>query len=74
MWLEKMEDNNFTNPNEVITNFPGADTIGNGRIVFNIAHNKYRLIGFFRYRFYAVYVRFIGTHAEYNNIHDIKNI
>lgn len=64
----------YDNPNQVLRDFPTADTVGNGRIVFNIAHNKYRLIAYFRYGFYTVYVRFIGNHNEYDKIMDIKNL
>ncbi len=51
-----------------------ADFIGNERIVFNIRGNRYRLVVCVRYApLYLVYVRFIGTHAEYDAI-DVKTI
>ena len=64
----------FETPNQVIRHFKGADTVGNGRIVFNIARNKYRLIAKFEYEKKLVFVRFIGTHKEYDNIKDIAHI
>jgi len=73
-WYDSVEKNNFANPNEVIDFFKNADTVGNGRLVFNIAHNKYRLIAKFEYEKHLVFVRFIGTHREYDKITDIKNI
>lgn len=42
--------------------------VGNNRVVFNIKGNDYRLIVAVAYRFQAVYIKFIGTHAEYGRI------
>lgn len=73
-WYDTVEKTNFENPNEVIGYFSKADTVGNGRIVFNIARNKYRLIVKFEYERKFAFVRFIGTHKEYDQIEDIENI
>ena len=48
--------------------------VGNGRVVFNIARNKYRLVVKFEYERQFAFVRFIGTHKEYDQITDISNI
>lgn len=50
---------------DVKAQFGGASAVGD-RVVFNIAGNKYRLVAYINYAFYTVYVRFIGTHAEYD--------
>jgi mRNA interferase HigB len=73
-WFEKIKNAEYQNPNEVIMDNPKSDTIGNGRIIFNITHNKYRLIALFRYKIQTVYIRFIGTHKEYDKLSDIENI
>lgn len=73
-WYEVVEENNFKTPNEIIKLFKGADTVGNNRIVFNICRNKYRLIAKFEYQRGFAFVRFLGTHKEYDNIKDIQNI
>ena len=73
-WYDTIEKTRFQNPNEVIEFFKNADTVGTGRIVFNITHNKYRLIAKFEYEKQLVFVRFIGTHSDYDKIVDIKNI
>jgi mRNA interferase HigB len=73
-WYEKIKNANYQNPNDVINDNPKSDTVGNGRIVFNIAHNKYRLIALFRYKIQTVYIRFIGTHKQYDQIKNIENI
>lgn len=74
VWYEEISDCNFETPNEVIEAYPTADVMGNNRIVFNICGNKYRLIVVFRYALKRVYIRFIGTHKQYDKIKDIKNI
>ena len=73
-WHDSIEKTSFKSPVEVIKFFKNADTVGNGRIVFNIAHNKYRLIAKFEYEKQLVFVRFLGTHAEYDRIENIKEI
>jgi mRNA interferase HigB len=73
-WYELVEEKVYKSPHEVLEDFPSADQVGNGRIVFNIAHNKYRLVAKFQYPIQSVFVRFIGTHKAYDQIEDIKNI
>lgn len=73
-WHAAVENASFQNPNAVVSHFKTADTVGNGRIVFNIAGNKYRLIAKFQYDIQFVFVRFIGTHEEYDKIRDIANL
>ncbi len=69
-----MRKGTYQNPNQVIADYPMADTVGNNRIVFNICHNKYRLIVTFRYTHKRIYIRFVGTHKEYDAIKDIATI
>lgn len=74
LWFERIRKNIWNNPNEIKDAFKGADQVGNGRIVFNIARNKYRLIVLFIYETQICYIRFIGTHKAYDKITDIENI
>jgi mRNA interferase HigB len=74
IWNAKMKEANYQNANEVKTDTPTADQVGNNRIVFNICRNKYRLVVVFRYKMQAIYIRFIGTHKEYDKIENIKFI
>lgn len=74
VWYTDIESKAWESPNEIIRFFKNADTIGNNRIVFNIEHNKYRLIVLFRYKIQLGFVRFVGTHKEYDKINDIQNI
>lgn len=48
--------------------FRSADILGNGRVIFDIGGNKYRLIAAVHFRGQRIYVRFVGTHAEYDRI------
>lgn len=75
-WYDVVKNSIFHNPQEVITVFNTADYVGNNRIVFNIARNKYRLIAQFEFhpKVQLVFVKFVGTHKEYEAITDIKNI
>jgi mRNA interferase HigB len=52
--------------------FRSADILPNERVVFNIGGNKYRLIVAIHYRAKRVFVRFIGTHTEYDKIDATK--
>ncbi len=73
-WYSIIDNMSFQNPNEIIRYFKAADTVKNNRIVFNICKNKYRLIVKFEYQYQSAYVRFIGTHKEYDLIKNIENI
>jgi mRNA interferase HigB len=59
--------------NDIRLNFNNVDYIGNHRFVFNIKGNDYRLIAIISFNAKKVYIRFIGTHADYDKIGDIKN-
>ncbi|WP_309992841.1 MULTISPECIES: type II toxin-antitoxin system HigB family toxin [Dyadobacter] len=69
-WHEKIRNADYQTANEVIGDNPRADTVGNNRIVFNICRNRYRLIALFKYQMQRVYIRFIGTHKDYDRITD----
>lgn len=75
-WYDTISYNSFYTAQEVILVFKNADYVGNDRIVFNIARNKHRLIAKFKFHAKAqvVYIRFLGTHAEYDKITFIENI
>jgi mRNA interferase HigB len=73
-WYEIIEKMNFKYPSDITRFFKDADTLKNNRIVFDICENKYRLIVKFEYKYQLAFIRFIGTHKEYDNIKDIHNI
>ena len=79
-WLAEVEKGSWTGPAKVRARYRTADFIGNDRIIFNIGGNKYRLIVMVRYAKPTskpplsgmVFVRFLGTHAEYDKIDAAK--
>ena len=67
-WFREAEKADWATPHDVKAAYRSASIIGDSRIVFNIAGNKYRLIVKFNYSYRVGYVRFIGTHARYDEI------
>ncbi len=59
---------NFSNFYELKSYFGTADKSGNKRVVFDIKGNHYRLITRINYQKGRVFIRFIGTHQEYDNV------
>lgn len=55
-------------PADVKRDFGTASILRDARVVFNIGGNKYRLVVWINYPYRVVYVRFVGTHAEYDRI------
>jgi len=72
-WFREVSRANWRTPAEVKAQYRSASILQGGRVVFNIAGNKYRLVVSVRYVSYTVYVRFGGTHAQYDRI-DSKTI
>jgi len=72
-WRQKFENSNYKNPQEVINDFRESNFVGNTRIVFNISNNKYRLVAAFRYDKQICWIKFIGTHSQYDKI-DVKTV
>ena len=58
----------WSRPTDVKSMFRSADILSNGRAIFDIGGNKYRLVVAIHYRGKRIYVRFIGTHKEYDKI------
>ena len=58
----------WASPAAVKADFRSASVLKDGRVVFNVAGNKYRLVVWVNYPYRVVYVRFIGTHAAYDAI------
>ena len=63
-----MEAADWQSPDEVKAQFGSASVLRDGRVVFNIKGNDYRLVVWINYPFRVVYIRFIGTHAAYDQI------
>ena len=72
-WHHEAGKSEWKNPNDVKLEYPTASIITGNRVVFNIKGNSYRLIVKISYEHQMVWIRFIGTHAEYDKI-DAKKI
>ena len=68
IWIQKVKKAEWTKPDDILNSFTHARTIGEGRVVFNINKNDYRLIVKVNYDRQSVYICFIGTHSEYDKI------
>ena len=67
-WHQHAIKADWASPAEVKADFRNASILRDGRVVFNIAGNKYRLVVWINYAYRVIYVRFIGTHAQYDQI------
>lgn len=67
-WYVEAKKANWSKPSEIKEQYKSASILKDSRVVFNIKGNDYRLVVKINYRFKMVYIRFIGTHSEYDNI------
>ena len=65
-WFQETNSVEWKNPKQIKREYPSASFLADNRIVFNIKGNKYRLIVKINYDHNILWVRFIGTHAEYD--------
>lgn len=73
-WVKIVKKSDWTNFADIKNTFNTLDNMGNSRFVFNIKGNDFRLVAVIRFTIKFVYIRFIGTHKEYDKRKDIKNI
>lgn len=67
-WYDIVNGALWKSPADIKSQFRNASFLANNRVVFNICGNKYRLVVKVEYAFAHVYVRFVGTHKEYDRI------
>jgi len=67
-WYHDAKNSDWRNSNEIKQHYKNASIIGEGRVVFNIKGNSYRLVVLIDYEFQIIFIRFIGTHKEYDKI------
>jgi len=72
-WFKAAELANWPTPQAVKTDYGNASLLQDNRVCFNISGNKYRLIVKINYPYRVIYIRFIGTHKEYDRI-DVHTI
>lgn len=67
-WVDEASQASWAQPSDIKAHYRSASILKNRRVVFNIKGNDYRLTVAIAYRLGIVYVKFIGTHAEYDKI------
>lgn len=72
-WYAIAEEADWTSPADVKRDFASASFVANNRVIFNIKGNHYRLVVKFHYDRGFAYIRFVGTHEEYDKI-DVETI
>jgi len=67
-WYDEARTAAWIGPQDIKRHYGSASFVGRNRVVFNIKGNDYRLIVAVAYRFHAVSIKFVGTHAAYDRI------
>ena len=67
-WYKEASKATWNDPSDIKAEYVKASILKNSRVVFNICGNKYRLIVEINYKRQWVFIRFIGTHNDYDNI------
>lgn len=72
-WFDEVSHAIWSSPQGVKEQYRNANICANNRVVFNIGGNKYRLVVEMQYRANIAWVKFIGTHEQYDKI-DVENV
>lgn len=67
-WYREVEKEDWSTPQELKAKYRNASIVRDSRAVFNVKGNDYRLVTKINYPYRVVYVRFVGTHTEYDDI------
>ena len=67
-WYANVKRANWQTPADVKSDYRTASFLAKNRVVFNIKGNRYRLIVAIHYQYGSIYIRFVGTHAEYDRV------
>ena len=67
-WFSEAENSQWESPADIKDKYPNASILPENRVIFNIKGNNYRLVVKINYDYGQVFIRFVGTHAEYDKI------
>ena len=67
-WYRQARNADWATPADVKREIGTASILEDGRVVFSIAGNKYRVVAWINYPYRVVYIRFVGTHRQYDKI------
>ena len=71
-WYKEAAEANWEGPRDIKRDYPSANFLPDNRVVFNIKGNHYRLVVRINYDYGIVWIRFIGTHSQYDKIEAAK--
>ncbi len=72
-WFHEVQNSDWHSPADVTANYGNASIVGSDRVVFNIKGNAYRLVVAVDYHRQIVFIKWLGTHAQYDRI-DAKKV
>lgn len=67
-WYKEAEEAHWKSPRDIKRDYPTASFLPDNRVVFNIKGNNYRLVIKINYDYGLVWIRFVGTHSQYDKI------
>jgi mRNA interferase HigB len=67
-WYRQALSADWSKPADIKRDIRTASILKDGRVVFNIAGNKYRIVVWINYPYRVIYIRFVGTHAQYDAV------
>ena len=67
-WIDEVKKTNWQTPADIKGQFRHASVLKSRRVVFNIKGNDYRLVVAVAYRYSALYIKFVGTHKQYDAV------
>lgn len=73
-WFQKTKEAEWNTFADIKKTFSTVDAVGNQHFVFNIKGNDYRLVAVVKFKIKMVYIRYIGTHSDYNKIEDCSKL
>jgi len=73
-WYKIASKAEWDNFSDMKKTFNSVDSVGNSRFVFNVKGNHYRIVALLLFQIKRVYIRWVGTHKDYNKIKNIDKI
>ncbi len=73
-WFQKTKEAEWNTFADIRKTFNSVDAVGDRRFVFNIKGNDYRIVALVLFKVKMVYIRFVGTHSEYDRIDDCSKL
>jgi mRNA interferase HigB len=72
-WFHEAQQADWKGPADVVKSYANASIVGSDRVVFNIKGNDYRLVVAINYHLQITFIKWIGSHADYDEI-DVKTV